>query len=130
MGGPLAAHHLLGLAARAETYLVPPLVTEDISEGMLVSNHGNTVVAVVRRHDRECLAINDGPLERWQIGGAKLALTAVDGGTVDALLWRSKRGLVRKSQYACACPFVRGREIQPTKCFTVAATPFFWIPLT
>jgi hypothetical protein len=48
---------------------------------------------MVCSHDRQSLSVNDGALERWQIGGQELALSAVDWTSVDSLLGGCKGSL-------------------------------------
>jgi hypothetical protein len=53
--------------------LVAPLVSQDLSQDMVVGNHGDTVIRVVRSHDGVNIGIDDLALERWEIGGPELS---------------------------------------------------------
>lgn len=74
--------------------LVTPLFAEDLGQCVVVGNRGNAVVAMVGGHDRVGVGVDDGALEGRKPGGAQLALAAVDGSGVDALLGGGETGKV------------------------------------
>ena len=78
---------------RNDEVLVTPLITEDLGEDVLIADHGDAVVGVVGRHDGRGAGVDDGALEGREVKGAELALAAVDGVGIDALLGRCKRSL-------------------------------------
>ena len=75
-----------GDTAYAHEILVTPRVSQNIGKYVLIGNGRNTVVGVVRAHDGKRPAVDDGTLERGEIGCQQLAPAAVNGTQVDALL--------------------------------------------
>ena len=53
---------------------------------MVVGNHGNTIIRVVRSHDGVCTTVNDDALEWWKVGGPEFSLSTVNWTSVKALL--------------------------------------------
>jgi hypothetical protein len=73
--------------------LVIPFVTQDLGQDMMVGNDRDIVVRVVRGHDGQSIAVDNGSAERGEVESAELARTPVDWSQVDALLGHTKGGL-------------------------------------
>jgi hypothetical protein len=80
-------------SVRDDIVLITPLIAKDISKEVRVGDSWDSIVGVVRRHDRSSTSINDGPLQSWEVERPQLALTTVDWSGVDTLLWGSKSSL-------------------------------------
>lgn len=109
-----------------DVVVVSPLLAENLFLNVVVGNNRKAVVGVVRAHDAPSVGIDDGALERGQVGGAQHALTTVNGGGVDTLLRSGKSGLYVVSLSDGDVCFVSTL----TKCLTMAQTFSSCMPLT
>ena len=79
---------------RDDIELISPLVAEDFGQEVVVSNSGNTIVRVIRGHDGPGTTVENRALQGREVKTSQLTFTSMNRRGVDALLGRSKSGLM------------------------------------